>query len=158
MTIPPKSTDIDYEHGGFQNVGTAPDMRSFYDSNAPGRLYAVSKPVIYNDYVANHLKMDDVHSSRVPWIKANEAVFVRAIEHPEYIEKELCARNDGFYSATHIVKVQHLTSSSDQYMAVAISYSKDANGGYHQMTTIHLKKERDIMRAVGSIKPKYKRA
>lgn len=157
LVIPPKTNNIDFERGGFQNVGTAPDMTGFYDPGDPGREFATSRPVIYNDYAARHLKEDDVHSSRLPWIKANEADFVRAIEHPEFVEISLRARKDGYYSATHIVKVTNPTSASNQYMAVAISYSKDKNGGFHQITTIHPKKERDILRADGTVKPKYRR-
>ena len=155
--IPEKTENINFEQGGFQNAGTMPDMRSIYDETDPGRKFAVSKPVIFTDYVAHHLQIDFVHSSRLQWIKNNESDFVRAIENPEFVEKKLRSRNDGFYSATHIVKVQHPTSRSNTYMAVAISLSKDiyAPGTYHQITTIHPLAERDVIKSNGEIKPKY---
>ena len=159
ITIPAKTNSIDFVNGNFQNVGTIPDMRSLYDLTDPGREYAVSLPVIYNDYAAKHLQSDSDHAVRLVWIKINEQDLVRAIEHPEYIEKKLRARNDGYYSATHIVKVSNPTSNKDQYMAVAISFTKNPSekNAFHQITTIHPKKERDIIRADGTIKPKYKK-
>lgn len=159
MIIPEKTASIDFENGGFQNAGTMPDMRDQYDINDPGREYAVSRPVIYNDFAANHLKADDVHLKRLVWIKANEQDFIKAIEHPEIIEKSLRTRSDGFYSATHIVKVSYPTNSGDEYMVVAISLSKDKKkDSYHQVTTIHNKPKKDIFKKDGTIREKYKQA
>lgn len=157
VTIPAKTTSIDFEHGGFQNIGTMQDMRALYDISDPGREFAVSKPVLYNNYASDHLRSDPVHMARLAWIKSNESDLVRAIEHPEYIEKELRQRNDGYYSATHFVKVQNPTSHSNTFMAVAISLSKEKDGGYHQITTIYPKREKDIIRTDGSIKGKFKK-
>lgn len=160
MIIPEKVTSIDFMHGGFQNVGTMPDMCGFYDINDPGRKFAVSKPVIYNDndYAANHLKTDAVHSTRLAWIKINEPDFVRPIENPEIIEKALRSRSDRFYSATHIVKVALPTNSGDEYLFVAISLSKDSSpNGFHQITTIYNKSKNDIFKRDGTLRDKYKR-
>ena len=157
ITIPAKTTSIDFVNGGYQNIGTMPDMRSFYSNNDSGKKFAVSKPVLYNNYASEHLQSDPVHVSRLSWIKSNEADLIRAIERPEYIEKELRQRSDGFFSATHFVKVQNPTSSSNTFMAVAISLSKEEIGGFHQITTIYPKRERDIIRADGSIKSKFKK-
>lgn len=161
MIVIPNQTDaIDFAAGGFQNVGTMPDMRSFYEEDDPGRKFAISGPVIYNDFAANHLKSDDVHSTRIAWIKSNEQDFIRAIEHPEIIEKTLRRRNDGYYSATHIVKVTHATCPGNAFMVVAISLSKDlpAECSFHQITTIHNKETKDIFKKDGTIRDKYKYA
>ncbi len=158
ITIPERTTNIDFEHGGFQNVGTMPDMQNVYDENDPGRKYAVSLPVIYNDFAAKHLQEDNIHSSRLAWIKANESDFVRAIEQPEIVEKLLRARNDGYYSATHIVKVSAPTCSGDEYMVVAISLSKgETEKAFHQITTIHNKAYKDIFKKDGTLRDKYKK-
>ena len=155
--IPEKAKSIDFENGGFQNVGTMQDMRNQYDITDPGREFAVSRPVIYNDFAANHLKTDDVHLHRLVWIKANEQDFIKAIEHPEIIEKSLRRRSDGYYSATHLVKVSFPTNSGDEYMVVAISLSKDKETiSYHQITTIHNKPKKDIFKKDGTIRDKYK--
>ena len=156
-TIPAKTKSIDFEHGGFQNVGTMCDLRNIYDAEDPGHIYAVSRPVIYNEFAAKHLLSDDVHSSRLAWIKSNESDFVRAIEKPEFVEKTLRLRRDGFYSGTHIVKVSNSTSSSDEYMVVAITYTQnpDQENSFHQITTIHPKRKREIFTFTGELRDKY---
>ena len=157
ITIPEKTMSIDFEHGGFQNIGIMRDLRNIYNAADPGHIYAVSRPVIYNEFAAKHLLSDDVHSSRLAWIKSNESDFVRAIEEPEFVEKTLRLRRDGFYSGTHIVKVSNSTSFSDEYMVVAITYTQnpDKENSFHQVTTIHPKRKREIFTSNGELRDKY---
>ncbi len=153
VTIPKKTSFVDIYNTNPQNVGTLPDMRSSYSQDDPGREFSVPLPVIYNNFALDHLAKD--HPERFAWLQANAQDIIRAIEHPEFIEKTLRIRNDGFYSATHFVRVSHPTSQSNTMMGIAISLSKDKKGGYHQITTIYPKRERDIVRSDGTIKDKF---
>ncbi len=155
IVIPEKATSIDFLCAGVQNVGTMPDMRYLYGEDDPGREYAVSKPVLYNVYASSHLQSDPKHAERLAWIKENGTLFFKAIEEPEFIEKRLRQRKDGFYSATHFVKISHPKFSRDTMMCVAISLSKDEVGGYHQVTTIYPKRTSDIIRVDGTIKDNF---
>ncbi|MEA4811164.1 MAG: phage minor capsid protein [Anaerolineaceae bacterium] len=149
--------EIDFESvNKIQHVANFGDQRSLYPDTEPGKRFLTNLPVHYNEFAANHLLSDDTHASRLKWIKVNCNDFVRAIENPEIIEKALRPRNDGHFSATNIVKLRYSGEKEWEFMAVAISLSKD-NSGYHQVTTIHPLKFRDIFNAKGELKKKYLR-
>ena len=137
-----------------QHVTNFGDQRHFYPELEPGRRWAVDAPVHLNNYGTEHLLKDELHSRRIGWLQANSQDFVRGIHAPEFIESKIRLRRDGHYSVTNIVKVSEPGEKGWEYMATAISLSKTSNG-YHQITTIHQLKLRDLFYANGVLKPKY---
>jgi hypothetical protein len=137
-----------------QHVANFGDQRHFYPELEPGRRWTVDAPVHLNNYGTEHLLKDELHSRRIGWLQANSQDFVRGIHAPEFIESKIRLRRDGHYSITNIVKVSEPGEKGWEYMATAISLSTTPNG-YHQITTIHQLKLRDLFYANGVLKPKY---
>ncbi|MFZ3150691.1 MAG: hypothetical protein WA116_03305, partial [Anaerolineaceae bacterium] len=137
-----------------QYVADFGDQRNLYPDNEAGKDFAVDLPVHYNQFAARHLQSDSVHSSRFLWIQENANDFVRAIEFPEFIERAMRLRNDGHFSITNIVKVVNPGTEQWDYIAVAISLSKDGTG-FHQITTIHPISYRQLYKSDGQLRNKY---
>lgn len=146
---------INFKSGEYQRISNLGDIRSLYQSHDPGINYATSKPVIYNHFAADHLLADDAHKIRLPWLQKNADGFVRAINSPDFIEKSLRLRRDGYFSATHIVELFPGGKDEERFMTVAISLSKNPTMGYHQVTTIHPATWRNIYKADGNLREKY---
>ena len=148
------SASIDFDHGGFQLIETMPNMIDTYGADDPGKVYALSKPVIYNDYTSRHITMD--HPERRNWLFANEESVIKAVTQPEFVERKLRHNNNGHYSATHIVKAINQTSKGDEYLAVAISFDLETTPtGFHQITTIHQMGNRQLFYKNGELKDKF---
>ena len=151
-----KPIKIDFESDKKQIVTNFGNQTGYYPDTEPGREYAIDLPVVYNEYAAKHLKSDDIHRKRLAWIEDNSMDFIRAIRNPEMIEKVMRLRNDGHFSVTNIVKVAIPGGEQWEYLAVAISLSKDKQGA-HQITTIHPMRYRDLFyKITGLPKNKYK--
>ncbi|MGI6741526.1 MAG: hypothetical protein ACOX7C_08675 [Brevefilum sp.] len=146
---------IDFASTDYQYVADLGDMRKLYQLNDPGKEFAISRPVIFNEYSANHLLSDSLRKERIPWIETNINQFLRALISPDLIEKTLRKRKDGYFSATHIVDLGKEKTDSKGFMAVAISLSKDLYNGYHQITTIYPRTWRNIYNSDGTLREKY---
>ncbi len=146
-----KETKIDFRSDVSQYIARLGDIRKFYSPDDPGIRYLTPKPVYYNFYSASHL-MDEEHIYRMKWLEDNMDELIKAVENPNYIEFFLRKLNNGHFSSTQIVEL-----GNKKYMTVAISLSLDNEGeGYHQITTIHPSKWRDLFFKDGTLKPKYK--
>jgi hypothetical protein len=145
---------VDFRSPEYQRVADLGDVRSSYDPADPGVNYAVSRPVIYNQFAYDHLMSDDLHRARLPWLERNAGGLAKAISSPAFIEKQLRLRRDGFFSTTHIAELVG-EAGEDRYIVVAISLSKNMTGGYHQITTIHPAKWKDIFKSNGTLRDKY---
>jgi len=151
-----KAAGIDFRSKEYQRIADLGDMRRFYESTDPGKDYAISRPVIYNQFAANHLLSDAVHRERITWLERNIEGLRRAITSPDFIEKQLRLRKDGYFSATHIVDLGEKELDKERFLVVAISLSKDQTNGYHQITTIYQKAWRDILKSDGTLRDKYR--
>ena len=152
----PEVKQIDFESEKEQVITSFGNQTNYYPDTELGREYAIDLPVIYNEYAAKHLKKDDAHRKRFDWIESNTVDFVRAIRNPEMIEIAMRLRDDGYFSVTNIVKVSNPGVEVWEYLAVAISLSKDKYGN-HQITTVHPMRYRDLFyKITGLPKKKYK--
>ena len=137
-----------------QYVANLGDQRRLYSAEDPGREYARNLPVYLNQYGTRHLISDDTHFIRIAWIGKNAEDFTRCIANPDIIEKVIRSRTDGHFSLTNIVKVSTPGERNWEYMVVSISLSK-GDSGYHQITTIHPKKYRELFRSDGQFRANY---
>lgn len=153
--IAKQTPKVDFRSPEYQRVADLGDVRSSYDPADPGVNYAVSRPVIYNKFAHDHLMSDDLHRARLPWLEKNVDGLRQAIRSPGFVEKQLRLRRDGHFSATHIVELAAGGKDDERYMMVAISLSKNSTNGYHQITTIHPARWRDIFKADGTLRNKY---
>jgi len=152
--VKPKPTMIDFKSEKEQVVTNFGDQMNYYPDTEPGREYAVDLPVVYNEFAAKHLKSDELHSKRFNWLENNTSDFIRAISNPEIIENIIRQRKNGHYSLTNIVRVTNPGNEGWDYMVVAISLSKDRSG-FHQITTIHPKRYKEMFKKDGSLRGIY---
>jgi len=152
--VKPKPKTIDFESDKEQVVTNFGNQTNYYPDTESGREYAIDLPVVYNAFAAKHLKGDEMHSKRLPWIEQNLADLVRAIESPEIIENKVRQRKNGHYSLTNIVRVTNPGNEGWDYMVVAISLAK-GRSGFHQITTIHPKRYKELFKKDGSLRGIY---
>ena len=155
LSKPIDPAKINFKSGDHQCIADLSDVRCLYQPHDPGINYATSKPVIFNHFAADHLLADDVHKIRLPWLQKNVDGFVKAIRSPDFIEKNLRFRKDGYFSATYVSELFAGGNEDERFMIVAISLSKNTENGYHQVTTIHPARWRDIFKSDGTLRDKY---
>ncbi len=146
---------IDFRSKEYQNVAELGNVSGSFPQTEPGLQYVTPRPVMYTGYTASHLSNLE-HESRLEWLEENQENIIKAIKIPEYIEKKLRLRNDGYFSITQIVELINEQKIDRKFLAIAISLSKELTGkGYHQITTIHPLKYRDLFDKFGNLKEKY---
>ncbi len=64
---------------------------------------------------------------------------------------------NGYFSATQIVDTGNLVNGQPEYLVIAISLSNKKTGQYHQITTIHPARWKDIFKGDGTLRDKYVR-
>lgn len=153
----PKQRKIDFHSREFQHVADLGDIGHLFPNVDPGSKYVVPQPVMYNGFGASHLTDKD-HRYRLAWLEANRAGLIKAIENPDFVETVLRVRSDGHYSVTLIAELRSGSKTEDRFMVVAVSLGLNPENGYHQITTIHPTKWKDIYSANGMLKPKYLQA
>jgi len=145
---------IDFASSTPQYIADLGDIANHYSPGDPGKQYVVTRPVFYNSFGASHLT-DDAHKYRLNWLTGNQEGLVKAIQSPDFIEKDLRPRNDGHFSATLIKELRPGTKDENRFMTVAVSLSLEPGKGYHQITTIHPASWKALFYADGTLKPKY---
>ena len=96
-SIPGPVKKINFKSSEYQNIAELGDIRNCFPDTDPGKIYITPKPVIYNGYAAHHLSDAD-HRKRLDWLEKNEDGLRKAIQTPDFIEKKIRARKDGYYS------------------------------------------------------------
>ena len=129
-------------------------QRSYYPESEPGGEFIIDLPVHYNCSAAEHLASTEIHRNRIGWIKDNIYDFIRGLEKPEIIEKRIRQRNDGHFSLTNIVQVSSPGINNWDYMVISISLSK-GDSQYHQITTIHPIRYKELFKANSQLRDKY---
>lgn len=147
---------IDFSSSEFQYVADLGDIRKYYEDEDSGKRYVIPRPVYYNSFSAGHLT-DEGHKYRLQWLDENEDGFRRTVQVPDFIEKRLRIRDDGHYSATLIGELRPGTKNENRFVVIAVSLSLEPGQGYHQITTVHPAKWKDLFYTNGELKSKYRK-
>jgi len=156
MNISEAGKKIDFTSGDYQHVADLGNIQSFYQANDPGKPYVTQSPVIYNQYAVRHLA-DETHSKRLDWLKENQEGLMQAIVNPDFIEKVIRKRVDGHYSITLISELFLGNKSEQRFLVAAVSLGLKPGKSYHQITTIHPARWKDLFYQNGELKKKYLR-
>jgi hypothetical protein len=148
-----KAPKIDFRSGEYQQVTDLGDVSKYFSEMEPGKKFITPKPVIYNKFSASHLS-DPKHRYRLEWLEKNQEGLVKAIQSPNFIEKTIRQRRDGYNSITLVSELYPGGKIEDRFMIVAVSLSKTPSG-FHQITTIHEANWKDLFYADGTLKSKY---
>ena len=145
---------IDFTSTDPQHIADLGDIQRHFQVDDPGYKFITQRPVIYNRFASGHLT-DEAHRQRLVWLEKHQQGLIDSILHPDFIEKVTRERTDGHYSITLIKELFSGGENEGRFISIAISLSRDFEAGYHQITTIHPTRWRNIFYKDGRIKEKY---
>ena len=145
---------IDFTSTNPQHIADLCDVQRHFQANDPGYQFITQRPVLYNQYSAGHLT-DSEHVDRLAWLETNQEGLLSAIMNPDFIERATRERSDGHFSITLIKELYPGDKDEGRFMSVAISLSQNLEIGYHQITTIHPSRWRNLFYMNGEVKHKY---